>query len=192
MTVKITEKWAKGLLESVGLNLNEPGLKKTPYRIAKMYINELLAGLKKKSPGVTSFPNVRNYIGIVMSDCIEFWSICEHHFLPFGGMAWVLYIPENKLIGYSKFARIVDHFARRPQLQENLCSDVADYIVQECNVRGVMVYMRAKHGCTQCRGVKASSRSGLTTNVTKGVFQDSGLEEKGLQMIRISLCMEGI
>jgi len=122
---------------------------------------------------------------------IPFYSMCEHHFLPFSGYCWILYIPnKDKVVGYSKFSRVLQHFAARPQLQERLVTQVADYIMEQSQPQGVMVYARAKHGCAQCRGAKQGSQSGMTTSVVRGKFEGD-MEQKGLEMIKISLALEG-
>lgn len=184
------------LFKAYKLDKDDPGLKDTPRRIAKMY-DELIAEVHSEKPNFkVVFPNdeKNHYDGIILSDCLHFWSLCEHHFLPFGGYGWVAYIPnEKEVTGLSKLGRILNFYSKRPQIQERLTSQIANFIMEEFNPLGVMVYLRAKHGCTQCRGLKADNRSGMTTNVCKGSFrEDSNLELKALEMIKISLSMEGL
>jgi len=190
----LAEKLIASLLhDAYGLDINTPGLKDTPKRMAKMY-SELLASVHKPAPDLkVSFPNDCEYTGIVMSDCLQFWSLCEHHFSPFGGFAWIIYIPcDERIAGLSKLERILRFFSKKPQLQERLAKEVADYIMETFTPKGAMVYMRAKHGCTQCRGVLSSNRSGMTTSAVRGVFEQHEMELKALEMIKISLSIEGL
>ena len=184
------------LFDAFKLNENDPNLKDTPKRIVKMY-SELIENTHKQNPDFkVCFPNDEEvqYDGIVLSDCLWFNSLCSHHFLPFSGYGWVAYIPNSKEVtGLSKLGRILEFYSKMPQLQERLTTQVANYIMETFHPLGVMVYLRAKHGCTQCRGLKANNRSGMTTNVCKGVFRsDNTLELKALEMIKISLSMEAL
>ena len=126
-------------------------------------------------------------------DCIPFTSVCEHHILPFSGFCWILYVPNSDtVIGFSKFARIVSYFAARPQIQERLVRQIADYIEEVAKPEGVMVFSRAKHLCAMCRGAKSGPTNGLTTSTVRGVFREgSGLELRGLEMIKLSISLEG-
>jgi len=112
-------------------------------------------------------------------------SCCAHHFLPFSGIAWFLYIPNKRLIGASKPARIIDHYSARPQLQETLCHDVINAFSRGVETQGVMVVMKAVHACIGCRGARKSN-SVMVTSAVKGVFQDPGMEEKGNNYINLS------
>lgn len=189
--------FSKVLRDAYKLDVTSPALKDTPMRMAKMYA-ELLAHSHQEQPDFdTEFPNDPKYTGIVMSDCLQFWSICEHHFIPFGGMGWIIYIPHiddsgnGVVAGLSKLERTLHFFSKRPQLQERLTKQVADYITKTYNPEGAMVYLRAKHGCTQCRGVRSSNASGMTTSAVTGVFKTKPeLELKALEMIKISLSIE--
>ena len=182
---------AKYFLESIGVDTDLPGTKDTPRRIVNAY-KELFRGLREDPPKMTTFPNELGTDDIIMSDCIPFNSTCEHHVLPFTGFCWVLYIPnEETVIGFSKFARIVSHFASRPQIQERLVKQIADYIEKEASPKGVMVFSRAKHMCAMCRGAKSGPSNGLTTSTVRGVFKEStSLELKGLEMIKLSISLE--
>jgi len=192
-----TEIFAKKDIESfiengLDLDTNTPHLKDTPERVAKAY-RELCKGLYEEPPKVTVFPNTDDIHDIVMSDCIPFTSVCSHHLLPFWGKCWVLYIPEQFIVGFSKFARIVEHLAARPTVQEKLVNEVADFIMENAQPRGVMVFSRAKHACAMFRGAKSGESNGLTTSTVRGVFKEnSTLESRGLEMIKISLGMEGM
>jgi GTP cyclohydrolase I len=112
--------------------------------------------------------------------------MCAHHFLPFTGNAWVLYVPEFHLVGASKMARMVEHYAKRPQLQEHLCHEVIECFNRGVKPQGCMVVMRGIHGCMKCRGVKQSG-SGLTTSAIKGIFEDQRVKDEGMSLIHLSL-----
>jgi len=174
------------LSDGLGLDLSDPNLKETPKRIARMYCEEFFCNVEKEFEDFKTFPNDEGYDQIVTSDCIHFVSMCSHHFLPFVGHAWVLYIPDKLLIGASKMSRLVNHYAKRPQLQENLTHQVIQAFNRALNPKGVMVFMRAIHGCMNCRGVKQPA-SGMCTSAVLGAFvDDPSMELKGLEMIKIS------
>lgn len=191
MDEKKIELYTKKMMEEgLGLDLSDPNLRETPARVARMY-KELFSGLEKDSPGITDFPNYVDYNGIVMSDILDFHSVCCHHLLPFSGYCWIAYVPnKHRVVGYSKFSRILKHFASKPQLQEQLITEVADYIMKQSSPEGVMIYARAKHGCAQCRGAKQGSQSGMSTSVIRGCFWNGNLELKALEMIKLSLLAE--
>lgn len=189
MKQKVVEEYFRKLLvEGLGLDINDPELKDTPARVAKMYCQDFLCNVGKEFRDFKKSPNVRKYNQIIMSDRIHFTSICSHHFLPFTGHAWILYIPADMLVGYSKMARVVNHYAARPQLQETLCHDVIECFDRAMKPQGTMVLMRAIHGCSKCRGAKQYGGSGMTTSAVSGVFlENDSLEQKGLNLVMISL-----
>ncbi len=174
------------LLTTLGLDLNNPSLKDTPNRIAKMYLDEFFSSVDKDIPLFTSFPN-EGYDEIIMLDNINFISICSHHFLPFTGHAWMLYIPDKSLVGASKPARGIDFFSRKPQLQEHLCVEAMNNFVKEIAPKGAMLVMRATHGCMTCRSRCSASTSGMTTSAIYGAFKDSVVRSEGLDLIKISI-----
>lgn len=179
------------LSEVYGLDLSDPNLEGTPKRMARMYGEEFLKNVGVEFTDFQSFPNSFSYDQIVMSDKIFFTSMCSHHFLPFSGHAWVLYMPDKKLVGASKLARVVEHYAARPQLQENLGHEVMRVFVDVVKPFGAMILIRAIHACMSCRGVKQTRGAGFTTSVVHGNFrEDPSLESKGLDLVRISL-MDG-
>jgi GTP cyclohydrolase IA len=185
------EKKAEEFLEAIGVNTKLPGTRDTPKRMVNAY-KELFSGMTEEPPTLTTFPNENSSSDIVMSDCIPFNSYCEHHIMPFQGVCWILYIPNvDTIIGFSKFARIVKYFASRPQIQERLVSQIADFIEAVAKPRGVMVFSRAKHLCAMCRGAKSGPTNGLTTSTVRGIFSESpSLELKGLEMIKLSIGLE--
>jgi len=150
------EKLVAELIEAIGENPSREGLRDTPRRVAEMY-GEIFSGLgQDPRQHVKLFHETQND-GMVTVRDIPLYSMCEHHLIPFVGVAHIAYIPRNgKLIGLSKLARIVDCFARRPQLQERLTSQVADFLEQELNPQGVAVIIEAEHLCMTMRGARAA------------------------------------
>lgn len=139
---------------------NDPNMKKTPYRVAKMYVNEVTSGAYSEPPKVTVFPNNLQYDGIVFEGNIKVHSLCSHHFEPFIGKAYIAYIPKKNgnIVGLSKLNRIVHWFAKRPQLQENLCKQIHDYLEDTLGgTQGVAVYIEAEHMCVKLRGAEDDS-----------------------------------
>jgi GTP cyclohydrolase I len=150
----------------------DPNSSDTPMRVAKAFVNDLASGVYNKPPKITAFENVNNYDGIVFQGNIKLHSFCSHHHLPFMGNAHVAYIPttDGLVIGLSKLNRIVEFYARRPQVQENLTIQIHDHINQECidNI-GVAVMIEASHMCACVRGVKhdAIMKTAKLSNVFK-------------------------
>lgn len=188
---KVEEHFRNLLKEGLEFDLNDSNLMDTPNRIARMYCTEFFVNVGKEFTDFKSFPNTYKYDQIIMSDRISFVSICAHHFLPFTGFAWILYIPAERLIGASKMARLVNHYSKRPQIQENLCHEILDRFDTAVNPQGCMVFMKGIHDCMRCRGA-LQSNSGMITSAVKGVFAEASLEAKGLEMIKISLNSLGV
>jgi GTP cyclohydrolase IA len=189
----VKEAFATILKEGLGFDLEDPNLIDTPRRMAKMYCHEFFRNVHKDFDDFKAFPNTHNYNQIIMSDCIHFVSVCSHHFLPFSGKAWVLYIPKEKLVGASKMSKLVEHYSKRPQLQENLCHEILNRFSQVLDPQGAMVVMRAEHGCMKHRGAQQYNGASLMTSAVYGVFlTDPLLEQKGFDLIRISLMDGGI
>jgi GTP cyclohydrolase IA len=177
--------------EGLGLDLNDPNLSETPNRIAKMYCKELITAFDTEPPNIKSFPS-EHYDEIIMFDNIPYTSLCSHHFLPFSGRAWLLYIPHTKVIGASKSARLINYFSGKPQLQEKLSMEVIDYLCDTVKPLGAMLVMRAIHGCMSCRGVKTGLQSGMTTSVTRGAFRDDqNTRNEAMQLIHLSIMDRG-
>ncbi len=172
-------------LESLGLDLTDPNLDGTDHRVARAYA-ELLGGLSPDAePTLSTFPNTEGYADIVSVTRIPFYSICAHHFLPFFGTANVGYVPGESLAGLSKLARVVDYFARRPQLQENLTEQVADLLDTRLSPAGVIVSLEARHLCMEMRGV---ARAGVTTTTTavRGTFRNERMRRRFFARLRES------
>jgi GTP cyclohydrolase I len=173
--------------EGLGFDLTNPNLTDTPKRVAKMYCQEWFKSVGSEFTDFKSFPNDKNYKQIIMSDRIHFTSICSHHFLPFTGLAWIGYIPNNSLIGASKMSRLVEHYASRPQLQEHLTHQVLKTFVHGVNPEGVMVVMRAVHSCMTCRGAKQTGGAGMQTSALHGAFYKAEVKSEALELIKLSL-----
>ncbi|MHC4203203.1 MAG: GTP cyclohydrolase I FolE [Planctomycetota bacterium] len=163
------EKAVKEILLAIGEDTNREGLKKTPERVGKMYA-ELLAGMREDPKDHLSSVFTENYDEIVLLRDIPFYSICEHHLMPFIGSAHVAYLPSGMVLGVSKLARIVDCFARRLQTQERLTFQIADFIMDSLHPQGVAVVLEASHSCTTIRGIKKPG-STMVTSALRGIFK---------------------
>ena len=164
------EKAVREILIAVGEDPNRAGLKETPRRVAKMY-EEMFAGLSQDPrQHLKLFDEKSNDEMVIVRD-IPFSSMCEHHLLPFVGKAHIAYIPSNnKIIGLSKLARIVDNFAKRPQVQERLTHDIADFLDESLSPKGVAVIIEAEHMCMSIRGARASG-SKTQTSALRGIIR---------------------
>ena len=170
------------IIELLGLDISDPNLTETPERVAKMYL-ELFAGLSEGAePKVTFFPNDERYTAMVMEKDIPFYSMCSHHFVPFYGHAHVAYIPNDKIIGLSKMPRILEFYARRPQLQERLTEQVAGFLAEKLAPQGVMVVIEARHLCVEMRGVKKPGALTVTSAI-RGIFFNRPVREEFLDLL---------
>lgn len=159
------------IILAVGEDPEREGLRDTPRRVAEMYA-EVFSGLRKDPAGVLSVGFEEGHQEMVIVKDIPFYSMCEHHFLPFHGVAHVGYIPNGRVVGLSKLARAVEILARRPQLQERLSTQLADVIMKSLEPQGVAVVISANHLCMQMRGVRKPG-SLTVTSAMRGVFQRS-------------------
>ena len=170
------------IIEALGLDPSDPNLAETPDRIAKMYF-ELFAGLAEGAePKVTLFPNDEHYTAMVIEKDIPFYSMCSHHFIPFYGHAHLAYIPNQKIIGLSKMPRIVDFYAHRPQLQERLTEQVAQFLTEKLSPQGVMVVVEARHLCVEMRGIKKPGALTVTSAI-RGIFYNRPVREEFLDLL---------
>ena len=176
------------IIEAIGEDANRDGLKETPARIARMY-EEIFAGLNTDADNLLTPDKVlsktfeSSYSNIVLEKDITFYSMCEHHFMPFFGKAHVAYIPKNKVVGISKLARTVEYYAKRPQIQEQLTDQIAQAIYEKLDAEGVMVMIEAEHLCMTMRGVKKPG-SKTVTIATKGNFEsDKSLQDRFFNML---------
>ena len=171
------------LLEGIGEDITREGLIDTPDRIARM-CEEIYGGLGHEADQhlLKQFPVENNEI--VLEKDITFYSMCEHHLMPFYGKAHVAYIPNGKVTGLSKLARTVDVYARRPQIQERLTVQIADALERAPNPKGIMVMLEAEHTCMTMRGIKKPGSKTITT-VTRGAFtEDKELQKMFLSMVK--------
>jgi GTP cyclohydrolase I len=164
------EKAVREIIEALGEDPDREGLVETPERVAAFYA-EVFDGLHR-DPGdvVDAFFGEEHYQEIVMVREIPFYSMCEHHFVPFHGQAHVAYIPKGRVTGLSKLARLVEGFARRPQMQERLTAQVADALSERLQPLGVMVVVEAEHLCMSMRGVKKPGATTVTSAV-RGIME---------------------
>ena len=159
-------------LDALKINWREdPNSKDTPTRVAKSFVNDLISGCYTAPPKITAFENINKYDGIVFQGNIDVKSICSHHNLSFIGKAHVAYLPGSKVIGLSKLNRVVEWFARRPQVQENLTMQIHDYLNEVCEGNGgIAVVISCDHLCACVRGVKHNST--MKTAKVSGAFKN--------------------
>jgi GTP cyclohydrolase I len=177
-------KAVKEILEAIGEDSNRPGLKDTPKRVAQMYA-ELFSGLNVDPGKEATVFHEADHEEMIMVKDIPFYSMCEHHLVPFIGKAHVVYIPtKGRLTGLSKLVKVVEGFARRPQVQERLTSQIADCLMERLKPKGVMIIIEAEHLCMSMRGVKKPG-SIATTSALRGIFQnDAKARSEALALIK--------
>ncbi|RMH23078.1 MAG: GTP cyclohydrolase I FolE [Acidobacteria bacterium] len=175
----------RGILRELGLDTSDPNLCETDVRVAQMYC-EMFHGLREgNEPRVTTFPNDEGYSAMVMEKEIPFYSLCSHHLVPFYGHAHIAYIPSGRIIGLSKMARVLEFYAKRPQLQERLTEQVTQFLEDKLKPQGVMVVIEARHLCVEMRGVKKSGCI-TTTSAIRGIFHQRPVREEFLDLLRKS------
>jgi GTP cyclohydrolase IA len=178
----ITEHFRE-IMQIIGLDLTDDSLKGTPRRVAKMYINETFSGLNPANkPSATLFENKYQYNQMLVEKDITVHSYCEHHFVPIMGKAHVAYIANGKVIGLSKLNRIVQHFAKRPQVQERLTMQIADELRKALGTDDVAVIIDAAHLCVSTRGVNDTASSTVTAAYS-GKFEEEATRQELLQYI---------
>jgi GTP cyclohydrolase I len=171
---------AADFLRALGMDLHEPNVAQTPARMAKAYA-ELLT---PREFTMTTFPNDESYDELVLARSIAFTSVCEHHLLPFSGYASIGYLPGQRILGLSKLARVVELFARRPQVQERMTKQIADWLDARLAPRGVGVVLSAEHSCMSLRGVQARGSSTVTSALTGLVRTDERTRAEFLALAR--------
>ena len=164
MDLERIENAVRDILIAVGEDSNREGLRNTPARVARMY-EELFNGLKQDPARHLKTSFTEHYDEMVVLRDIPFNSMCEHHLMPFEGKAHVAYLPDGKVVGISKLARVVDDFAHRPQVQERLTSQIADLLMEALQAKGVAVLIEAAHTCMTCRGIKKAGSTMVTSAV---------------------------
>jgi GTP cyclohydrolase IA len=181
--IEIIEYHFRQIMLALGLNLNDDSLKGTPYRVAKMYVKEIFSGLHPNNkPKLSVFENKYGYNHMLVEKNITLHSNCEHHFVPILGKVHIAYIPSDKVIGLSKLNRLVQYYAKRPQVQERLGLQVAAALKQALDTDDVAVYIDAKHLCVSTRGVKDEASSTVTT-VYSGLFEEANTRNEFLRYI---------
>lgn len=174
---------ARALLQEIGLDLSDPNLRDTHLRMARLYA-EMFDGLEEGTrPQVTTFPNAEEYKAMVMEKEIPFYSMCAHHLVPFYGHAHMAYIPNDRILGLSKFSRILEFYAKRPQLQERLTEQVVTFLEEELRPQGAMVVIEARHLCVEMRGVKKPGAVTVTSAI-RGTFYKKEVREEFLDLMR--------
>jgi GTP cyclohydrolase I len=166
--VPAAEAAAADFLRALGVPTHGPGLDETPRRMAEAYAEML----SPRTFDLTTFPNDEGYDELVLARSIPVQSVCEHHMLPFVGVAHVGYLPRERIVGLSKLARVVELFARRPQVQERLTKQVADWLQDRLHPRGVGVVLEAEHLCMSLRGVRSPGATTVTSTLLGSLRED--------------------
>ena len=170
--VELIQKHFKEIMTILGLDLNDDSLSGTPQRVAKMYVKEVFSGLNPANkPGTKLFDNKYQYNKILIEKNITLYSYCEHHFLPIVGRVHVGYFSAGKVIGLSKINRLVQYYAKRPQVQERLTNQIADGLKEALQSDDVAVIIDAEHLCVRSRGIKDTNATTITSSYS-GKFQD--------------------
>ena len=166
------EKAVREILEAIGEDADRDGLKRTPARVARMFA-EIFSGLDQDPADVLSTTFDACHDEMILVKDIPLYSVCEHHLVPFSGKAHIAYIPnaDGRITGLSKLARLVEMYARRPQVQEHLTTQIADAMEEVLSPRGVLVCIEAEHLCMAMRGVQKSGTT-TVTNTVRGLFRD--------------------
>ena len=183
--IEIIRDDVKHIMETLGLDLSDDSLRGTPNRVAKMFVNEIFGGLDpKKKPKASTFQNKYNYGEMLVEKNITLYSTCEHHLLPIVGKAHVAYISNGTVVGLSKMNRIVDYFAKRPQVQERLTIQIVEELQKVLNTKDVACVIDAKHLCVNSRGIKDIESSTITSEFG-GQFKNKETKREFLDYIRL-------
>lgn len=183
LKIQLIEKHFAEIMHILGLDLTDDSLKGTPKRVAKMYVKEIFSGLNPTNkPKIALFENKYNYNEILVEKDITFFSNCEHHFVPIIGKAHVAYISNGKVIGLSKLNRIVQYYAKRPQVQERLTVQIANELKNALQTEDIAVYIDAKHLCVSSRGIQ-DVNSATVTSFYGGKFKEDATKMEFLKAI---------
>ncbi len=172
------------ILDSLDIDWrNDHNMKDTPQRFAKMLMRETFAGRFQAEPKMTTFPNVNKLDQIIVQGDIDVKSTCAHHLQPIHGRAWigVMPTPTSRIVGLSKFNRVVDFFARRPQIQEELTTQIANFLSQKLEPAGIIVILKARHHCVCGRGVNQNSV--MSTSVAYGEFRKDHIKQEFFKLV---------
>lgn len=179
------EEHFKQIMDTLGLDLRDDSLKGTPRRVAKMYVKEIFGGLNPAdAPKASTFENKYNYSEMLVEKDITVYSTCEHHFLPIVGKAHVAYFSDGKVIGLSKMNRIVEYYAKRPQVQERLTIQVVKHLQKYLGTENVACVLDAKHLCVNSRGIK-DIQSSTVTSEFGGKFKDPDVRKEFLNYLQM-------
>jgi GTP cyclohydrolase I len=185
LKMELIEKHFREIMHIMGLDLTDDSLKGTPRRVAKMYVQEIFSGLNPANkPKVALFDNKYKYNEMLVEKDITFYSNCEHHFVPIIGKAHVAYISSGKVIGLSKINRVVQYFARRPQVQERLTVQIANELKDMLQTEDVAVLLDAKHLCVSSRGVNDVASSTITAHYG-GKFSEENTRQEFLKYVQL-------
>lgn len=175
----------KHIMETLGLDLTDDSLKGTPNRVAKMFVNEIFSGLDpEKKPSASTFDNKYKYKEMLVEKNITVYSTCEHHLLPIVGKAHIAYISNGTVVGLSKMNRIVDYFAKRPQVQERLTIQIVKELQDVLNTQDVACVIDAKHLCVNSRGIRDVASSTITSEFG-GLFKNKETKREFLDYISL-------
>ncbi|HWZ22530.1 MAG TPA: GTP cyclohydrolase I FolE [Cytophagaceae bacterium] len=182
--IELIQKHFREIMLIMGLDLNDDSLKRTPERVAKMYVNEIFSGLNPKNkPEIRLFENKYKYNQMLVEKNINFYSYCEHHFVPIIGKAHLAYISSGKVVGLSKLNRIVQYYAKRPQVQERMTVQIANEMKEALQTEDIAILMDATHLCVSSRGVKDVNSSTITAHYS-GKFLDEQVKNEFLKYIK--------
>ena len=185
LKMELIEKNFREIMHILGLDLTDDSLKGTPRRVAKMYVQEIFSGLNPKNkPKIALFENKYKYNEMLVEKDITFYSNCEHHFVPIFGKAHVAYISNGQVIGLSKINRVVQYFARRPQVQERLTVQIAQALKEMLQTEDVAVVIDAKHLCVSSRGVNDVNSATVTAHYS-GKFGEEGTKSEFLKYLEL-------
>lgn len=183
MDKKKIEQAIKTILEAIGEDIDRDGLKNTPRRVAEMY-GEIFAGVRQDPKKELKIYQAKNEDEMILVKDIPFYSICEHHLLPFFGKAHIVYIPkENKITGFSSLVRVIDIMAKRPLLQERLTHEIADFLMTNLEPMGLLVVIEAEHLCLSMIGVKKPGTLTVTSAI-RGVMQSAATRAEAFSLIK--------
>ena len=183
--IEIIKDDVQHIMETLGLDLSDDSLKGTPNRVAKMFVNEIFGGLDPaKKPKASTFDNKYHYGEMLVEKNITLYSTCEHHFLPIVGRAHVAYISNGTVVGLSKMNRIVDYFAKRPQVQERLTIQIVEELQKVLNTKDVACVIDAKHLCVNSRGIRDIESSTVTSEFG-GKFKEKETKREFLNYIQL-------
>lgn len=175
----------KAIMQTLGLDLNDDSLKGTPHRVAKMYVKEIFSGLNPANkPNITLFDNKYKYNEMLVEKNISFYSNCEHHFVPIIGKAHIAYISNGQVIGLSKLNRLVQYFAKRPQVQERLTMQIGKELQQILKTDDIAILIDAKHLCVASRGVEDNTSSTITSFYS-GKFKEDQVKAEFMRYLEL-------